>query len=85
MADPVFDPIERQTKTALAFGSDRVVKAQTLDKAAIAPVTAVGRNHIKKGPGFCATPRQTKNDHKKSLQFCVKSFRLYLLSADSTH
>jgi hypothetical protein len=57
----------RNTQAFFATGSDGVVKADALDKAAVTANAFVGDNDIEKGTGFCAAAGESDDDHGLSL------------------
>jgi len=62
---PVIDTVQRHPQRLLALAGHRVVKADALDKAAVAPVPRIRNNDIEKRALFGAASRQPYDHHER--------------------
>src|SRR5438105_7438884 len=62
---PMIDSIERKPQSLFAVSSNRVVEADALNEAPIAPVARIGHDDIEKRPLLGAAPSQSDDNHRE--------------------
>jgi hypothetical protein len=60
---PVLNAVQRKAQRLVALAGDRIVEADTLDEATVAPVARVGDDDVEEGALLCAATGKTDDDN----------------------